>query len=209
MATDPNQYRLVTFDPGGTTGWAYFIIDQRAFSRPEHKVLAYVRGWNCGEFTGPEHRQLEACALLLKNARWGPLPFVPRMDVVSEKFDLVQTVGGHNLLSPVRINAVLDWLCYQNGLPLNLQARQMRTGVTKERLQLYGFSNPLNSKGRWSTTGNGKDAFAAMQHAIVWLRSLKAESRKRPWKMSDQSSTNAWWDCACDDGYECDLTHPR
>lgn len=175
---NPPEYRLVVFDPGGTIGWATFTVDCRAFVKPEAKVLRWLKEWNCGEFSGTENSQLSEASALLYRSRYGlpPNQYVRSMDAVSEDFDLVQTRGGKNLLSPVRINAVIDWelqrLC---GLKLFLQKRTMRTGVTPERLRRYGF------EGRWSTTRKGKDAFAAMQHGIVWLRRVKARSLQRPW----------------------------
>lgn len=214
MAQEPNEYHLVTFDPGGTTGWAHFSIDYRAFSRPRNKILRYLKGWKCGEFSGSEHEQLERACRLMKAAKWGPMPFVNRADFVSEDFDLVQTTGGKNLLSPVRINTVLGWEAHKLGAELILQRRAMRTNVTPERLKLFGFDSPFSTRG-WTTTGKGKDAFAAMQHAIVWLKRIKAESMSRPWKLGDSQTANAFWDCRCEEGrrngkrYRCDITHPR
>ena len=206
MARKPNEYHLAVFDPGGTIGWAHFIVDYRAFSRPEHKVLRYLKSWDCGEFTGQEHEQLDDALALVRRAHFGDMPYTTRTDVVSEDFELTQLVGGNNLLSPVRINAVLDWECRKQGLRLRLQKRQARTNVTPERLMEFGFKSTGK---RWTTTGRGKDAFAAMQHGVVSLRRTKEESRSRPWKLSDTISSNASWDCACELGRRCDLTHPR
>lgn len=213
MAIDPNEYHIVAFDPGGITGWAHLILDARAFSRPEHKALKYLKHWTCGEFEGPENQQVTACAALIWKAKFGEMPHNTTTDAISkggkadflaEDFELTQMIGGKNLLSPVRINAKLDYICYTFGIELHYQRRTMRTGVTPERLQLFGFNPPGK---RWTTTGKGKDAFAAMQHAVVWLRRTKEKSRGRPWKLSDGGTHNAYWDCACDDGERCDLRH--
>lgn len=205
MATKPDEYHLVFFDPGGTIGWAYFELDQRAFSRPEHKVLASIRFWDSGEFTGQEHEQEQMAVDLIDRAMFGPMPFNSRTDIGSEDFELTQMIGGKNLLSPVRINAVLDWECRKHGLTLQLQARQLRTSVTRERLKLWGFDERFR-----------KDEFAAVQHAITWLRRVKQKSLAHPWKLSDGSSHNAFWDCACSRGRgrngrraKCDLIHPN
>lgn len=219
MSRSPNEYNLVTFDPGGTIGWSHFVLSCRAFSRPEHKVLRFVESWDCGEFSGSEHEQLEEAKRLIHRARFGEMPYVAstdvvttgysRTDIVSEDFELTQTIGGKNLLGPVRINAVLDWECNQLGMKLTLQRRSMRTNVTPERLKLFGYSSPFRKTGEWSSSGRGKDAFAAMQHAIVWLRRVKDESKSKPWKLSNKQHANAYWDCACERGRRCDLTHPR
>jgi len=218
MARKPNEYHLVTFDAGGTIGWSHFVLDCRAFSRPTHKVLRYVKSWDCGEFSGPEHTQLGEASRLIWRAKFGDMPYnstvdvvaggLARADIVAEDFELTQLIGGKNLLSPVRINAVLGWECYRWGLNLELQRRSLRTGVTPERLLLFGYAPPGRAK-RWTKTGKGKDAFAAMQHAIVWLRRVKAKSLGRPWKLSDGQTDNAKWDCACERGERCDLVHVR
>lgn len=219
MSTNPNEYHLVTFDPGGTIGWAHFILDCRAFSRPEHKILRFLKTWDCGEFTGQENEQVGEASRLIWRAKYGDMPYntttdvvsagLSKADFVSEDFELTQMIGGDNLLSPVRINAKLNWECYRWGLDLQLQRRSMRTGVTPERLKLFGFDSPMNRGGRWTKTGKGKDAFAAMQHGIVWLRRTKEKSKSRPWKLGDKQTANARWDCACARGRRCNLAHPR
>lgn len=199
------NYHLVTFDPGAAaTGWAHLVVDERAFTRPANKVLRNLKDWNCGEFTGPEVAQLDEARRLIWRARGFEQFEHNRCDVVSEDFELTQLIGGKNLLSPVRINAVIDWLCQtQFGLKLELQRRTMRTSVTPERLRAFGFER------KWTKTGRGKDEFAAMQHAIVWLRRLKERSRSHPWKMTIDGTRNARWDCSCQRGWKtCDLDHP-
>jgi len=204
VATHPNEFHLVWFDPGSAaTGWAHFIIHARAFARPDRKITPNLEYWDCGEFTGDDHDQYRQAKDLVYASHFLPKPFTARVTVGSEDFDLVQTVGSkNNLLSPVRFNSVLSWEVMQHGLALELQSRSQRVQVTKERLEAYGF------KGPWRHSGKGKDAFAAMQHAVLKLRRIKAESRRNPWKLSDGASANAYWDCACSDGKRCDITHP-
>lgn len=103
----------------------------------------------------------------------------------------MQTMGGKELLSPVRLNAGIDYICYKQGLPLRYQNRAMRTQHTPQVLNAYGF------QGKWKTTGKGKDEFAAMQHAVMWLKRVKEKSKGHPWKLSDGIVFNAYWDCAC------------
>jgi hypothetical protein len=219
VGSDPNEFHVVAFDPGGHIGWAALSFDLRAFSRPENKVLRYLKRWECGEFDGPEMDQCRSAEQLIWRTKFGDMPFnapvdvlsagLSRADILSEDFELTQLVGGANLLSPVRINAILGYACHKWGIQLNLQRRTMRTGVTAERLQLYGFESPFGRTGKWSTSGKGKDAFAAMQHAVTWVRRLKEESRRKPWKLSNGIVHNAQWDCACEDGKRCDIVHPR
>jgi len=202
-------YHILWFDPGAAgSGWAHLVIDQHAYSRPDNRVLANVLSWDCGTFTGTDLEQYNlAVTFMLHVHNFSSLR--PRFAIGSEDFDLVQTVGGKdNLLSPVRFNAVLGWEASKLGHKLVLQNRAMRTQQTAERLNAFGFID------RWSKTSKGKDEFAAMQHAVTWMRNVKQKANDLPWKLSDGISTNARWDCACERGRNgktkvCDLSHPR
>jgi hypothetical protein len=205
-----NEFHLIALDPGGAaTGWAHFVLDYRAYSRPENKVLQWLKSWDCGEYLGSEVDMVKSLkARIHAIRRPAYADNVPRTEIVSEAFDLKQTIGGDNLLSPVRINAMVTWVVEEYGLKLAVQNRALRTGTTAERLVQYGF------EGRWGKTGRGKDAFSAMQHAVYRMRAIKQDSVKHPWKLSDGIVTNAYWDCACSIGRDpigrpkCDLIHP-
>ncbi len=187
----PNEYHLVWFDPGqAATGWAFFVVDCHAFSRPEHKILPNVISWNCGEFTGPENDQLEMAERLIYTAHYAG-QFRARCEIGTEDFQLSQTMGGRELLSPVRLNAAIDYICYKQQLQLQYQNRAMRTQHTPAKLNAYGFT------GKWRDSGKGKDEFAAMQHAVMWLKRIKSKSVGHPWKLSDGIVANAFWDCSC------------
>lgn len=203
-----NQYQVTVFDPGrAATGWAWFSVDFRAFSRPENKLLRWITDWNCGEITGPEHDMLRQCVgrILVMLHDDGGVPYL-QAQVVSEDFELTQLIGGQeNLLSPVRINAVLEWECKNRAIKFALQRRTMRTSVTPERLVLWGF-RPKHGR-RWTKSSKGKDEFAAMQHALVWLRKLKQESKTHPWRLQEADG-GQYYDCDCSEGKKCDMIHP-
>lgn len=172
MAAKKNEYHIVWFDPGGRTGWAHLTVHRRAFIKPENKVLANLLEWETGEFDGTEHVQIRAATELIQKAHYGEMPFVTTCDVGSEDFELTQLIGGKELLIPVRMNAILDWECQRlHGLHLLLQRRNERTNVTKDRLKSWGMG--------WT----GKDSFAAMQHAVTWLRKVKQKANRLPWKL--------------------------
>ena len=216
-----NKLYVTWFDGGGTTGWADFIVDFRAFSRPENYVQQFLYTWECGEFTGPESAiyaaavQHVSAKLDVHQENLSPLQYI----VGGEDFDLVQTVGSkRNLLSPVRFNAVMEWECHKRGITYRYQNRALRRQITSERLQLFGFTPPkwIAHGRRWVTNGKGKDAFAAMQHGVTFLRMLKDKSRSQPWKLMGSDSFNDHWDCACSRPSsrprgarpKCDLVHP-
>lgn len=200
----PDTLSILWFDPGGVTGWAHLCLDVRAFSRPSNKALRYLRWWECGELEGDEHDICREAINLHWRIKFGG-GRTSSVIVGTERFDLVQTIGGEDLLSPVRINAILDYEITQYGSRLEYQQRGERLQVTAQRLEAYGFEGwPRH----WTTTGRGKDAFAAMQHAVMRLRRLKAHSKKHPLKLSRGENPVGRWDCACDRGKPCDIKHP-
>jgi hypothetical protein len=177
MAKSRNEIHFLWFDPGQTaTGWAFFSVHRRAFTNHRAKILTNILFWRTGEFTGTEHSQLEQAKQLMYWVRFNPMPFVCPSYIGTEQFDLTQIIGGRELLSPVRINAVLDWECARTtGLTLEYQARSMRTNVTRARLKEWGLHGV-----------KGKDAFAATQHAIVRMRRLKVETNKKPLELKEE-----------------------
>ena len=218
-----NEFHLTWFDGGNTTGWAEFIVDYRAFSRPEAKVLQWVKFWRCGEFLGTENEVLSAAVNHVRSkvdVNGDNVSYLS-YEVGGEDFDLVQTIGDkQNVLSPVRFNAVLDWECQKVGIKYRYQARQLRTNTTPERLSMFMaplWDRTTVKQRKWRTSGRGKDAFAAMQHAIYRLRTIKDASISKPWKLSEGSVLNAYYDCACRQSSlgkrrikrACDLVHPR
>lgn len=166
----PDLYHILWHDPGAAgTGWAHLVLNRQAFVTPQNKVLANLVQWDCGTYRGAEHDQMHEARnkiLSINGPGWA--------DIGTENFELTQRVGGDNLLSPVRLNAVLSWICKSSaGKELLYQQRSMRTNVTPDRLKQFGF------EGKWSKSGETKDQFAAMQHAVVWARRLKAASLGR------------------------------
>lgn len=199
MASDPNRYQLLVFDPGGTIGWARFDIDAHAFSRPDNRVFDNIISHDYGELNGDEPTNIAHAVGMISALAVGTMPFNSVIEIVSEDFVLTQQIGGRDLLSPVRINAVLDWVCRQHGQLLQYQARQTRTLVTKKWLIKAGLKK-LRMR---------KDEFAAMQHAVTWLKRVKQHADARPWKLAAHGHHNAVWDCACSRGSTCDMPHPK
>lgn len=194
---NPNEFHLWAIDPGGTIGWAHLVVDFRAFSRPEHKILRWIKSWDCGQLSGAEHAKLHELLRMI-GASLTVVPFMA-IRVVGEDFDKSNSPGSkENLFSPVRQNAILGWECIKKGIRFDVQARQMRTSVTRDRLKLWGFGQ-----------GFGPHEFDALSHGIVYLRRMKEESRSRPWKLSEADILNAYYDCNCADGKKCDLIHLR
>jgi hypothetical protein len=183
--------QFIWFDPGGAaTGWAHFAIHIRAFTDSRWELLDHVVAWNTGEFRGTETHMARSCVERALWARWGPpsraTHFPGRLYVGTEDFDRQPNQrGGKEVLSPVRINAMVEYgLATQcKGLTLDYQGRSMRTQVTAERLRRWGFEPPEGY--RWGISGRGKDSFAAMQHIITKMRRVKQDADKRPWSLGE------------------------
>ena len=177
---DPNEFILLSFDPGGAAmGWFMAGVHVAAFARPEAYVMEHLTFWDCGELRGTENEILsQAMGLLNEVVRRAKannrlLPPIPALHIVTEDFDLTQTIGSsENLLSPVRQNAVLDWECRKRGVQLRFQNRNERMSITRERLKLYGFEGTFR-----------KDEYAATQHGVVHLKSIKRQSISSPWRI--------------------------
>ena len=187
LPSKQGYYQVIAFDGGGTTGWAHFIVDSRVFADPRKHVADFIWRWSTGEFEGTPHEIYTAAIDLVHRARYGKMPFLGHVAVVAEDFDLVQTVGGEDLLTVPKFNAVLAYECdKQFGLEVDFQKRTLRLGVTPDRLNLMGLDSPWNNKGRWSKSAiPGKDSFAAMQHGITKLKRVKRRADERPWTDHD------------------------
>lgn len=173
-------HNVITFDGGGIVGWAWMAVHKRAFMERDAMILPNIVDWDTGEWASTRHDQIRQAIELVRKVRFSEQPF-SFIDLVAEDFEFMQTLGGNDLLLPVEFNAVLDWELERNfNLRLQKQKRSLRTGVTADRLLRMGFE-PTTGK-KWTKTGRGKDSFAAMQHAITWLRRTKERSKRRPWQ---------------------------
>ncbi len=190
-------YHLTALDPGGRTGWVHFVVDFRAFSRPENKVLRWLTEWESGEVFGSQRIQVRQIVALMNVIIVLPSPPHSKYDVVSEDFIATQTVGGRSLLIPAELNAQFAHECDIHGIPFHLQLPSMRVNMTKARVRQCGFTQRF-----------GKDEFAAIQHGLVWLRRIKAASITQPWQLPSKDPPGEYWDCACANRKPCDLLHP-
>lgn len=173
-----NLHHFLWFDPGGTMGWAYCRIRREAFVYRDERVLSNVEQWRSGELTGTERQVIQKGVDMVRKLVYSTSFLL--VDIGTEDFDLVQTRGGkENVLSPVRINAVLDWEVGNCGAKLHYQNRALRTSQTRERIKAFGIPSP-----------KGKDALAAMQHLVYRVRTVKKASMAKPWKMNLKDVVN-------------------
>lgn len=152
-------YKVVSFDPGGTTGWAVFCVQFDAMRNIEGKILNRIPYWNAGEFTGDENKQVDEMLGLVQ--AWDDAKIVME-DFVLRKFSMLR-----DLLAPVRVISAFTY-----GLHAVSDSRQIilqqpslaMTTITDDRLRRLGYWTPLSGQ---------PHARDAVRHSITWLRRAK------------------------------------
>lgn len=150
-------YTCVSFDPGGTTGWALFQVWMEALRSSDYSILDNVAFWSAGEFTGPEVRQAEQMVELVRH--W------PGCHVVVEQFVLRQLQVD---LAPERLNARFESLLARDVPAKSFILQQpalAKSTITDDTLSRAGLSAALAGK------PHAKDA---VRHNLTWLRRAKA-----------------------------------
>lgn len=131
---DPDMYIVLSLDPGGTTGWSIFGIHPDAMSGdPAIQVVPNVEFWLAGQFEGEEHDQADEIVDLV--GHW------PSARLVCEDFILRKHSQARELLSPVRLTAVVSWAIRPRYLVLQQPSLAMTT-ITDERQKAMGFWLP-------------------------------------------------------------------
>ena len=155
---------VIWFDPGGVSGWCVFSIHPEALVDPQCLLLQNVTHFACGQFVGTEFdmvdQMLELCDI------W------PGAAVGTEQFKLRKFSQDDNLLVLVRLNAALAYeLRRHRERRLWRQSPSLAfTTVNESRLKAWGY---------WEPTIGQKDARAAVQHGLTFLKRLKTQPKLR------------------------------
>jgi hypothetical protein len=167
----PPHLHVLGIDPGGTTGWALLTVPRGSIYGTERGRFI---GHDWGQFYGAEPDQAEAICRLVREIQ--SLDYKIGPAVVIEDFQLNTHVRGEELLSPVRLAAMIRYASHLRRLGdarVILQHRQIaKTTATDERLQAWG----LYHKGE-------EHARDATRHAVTAIRRAKAspELRSEMW----------------------------
>lgn len=156
------NYKLVSFDPGGRTGWAVFVIAWEAMHLPDYLITANILFWNAGEFWGSVDSQVNEMVSLAEE--WDDA------DIVNEDFVLKQFLPAREVLDPVRINAAFQW-AIQPRIVNYIMPSQGVGQVTDDRLKDIGLYH------HEKLVGN-KDARQAVQTGLAYARQRKAFNTK-------------------------------
>jgi hypothetical protein len=153
----PTLPAVVSFDPGGTTGWAIIQVHPECLISTNYPILENILYRAEGQFEMmSEVDQSKAAAELLD--QWEGAAFLIE-DFILREFSMDRA-----LLSPVRITSHLEWHCYTNYEPrrpvFKQQSQMMLSTVTDDRMRRWGLYNRRS----------GVHAREATKHAIVFLR---------------------------------------
>lgn len=159
--TSSSLYRLDSFDPGGRTGIATFILD---WSQEIGSSFGRIRSWNTKLIEGSDRQQN-----IMMHSYLQADPFhLGKHVVLSEDFILDTFSSDRELLSPVRRNAVLEWHCQELHIPFVTQPREIAMSTaTNERLQRWGFYTKQ------------KDVRAAVKHGLTFIRRCHDDRKLR------------------------------
>ena len=171
--TDPDQYIVLAVDPGGTTGWCVVGVHPDALSGdPEIRILENVEFWTCGQFEGAENDQSDEIVELV--ATW------PSARLVLEEFILRKPSMGRELLSPVRISAVIDWAVRPRYWVRQQPALAMTT-ITDDRQKDMGLWVP------------GKEhARDAIKHAFTFLKRQRERQIQSTMRFRKSAEAARW-----------------
>lgn len=163
----PPHLHILGIDGGGTTGWARLTVPRASvYGSEPGKILS----WDQGQFYGDENRQVDEICRLARETQ--SLDYNIGPAIVVEDFILSTHVRGEQVLSPVRVNAKIDYAIHlgrAGDSRLTIQNRQIaKTTATDDRLKAWG----LYVRGE-------EHARDAMRHAVTALRRAKASAEVR------------------------------
>lgn len=157
------MYLLVTFDPGGTTGWSVFGVWWAALRSDRYKLLDNIDFWSAGQFIGTDREQSAQMAALAQ--AW------PDAHLLVEDFILRTANPRREVLSPVRLTARFEQALEERKDPrFDKVIYQMPTmamsSMPDKRLEMMGHDFINRTRGQ-------EHARDAVRHALTWLRRVK------------------------------------
>lgn len=168
---------VVSFDPGGTCGWAVHRVGRDAleiggwtFARVGHLSWAY------GEIQDRSEWYMVDQMIELVREAWAECDFRrgDMLAVVNEDFQLRMFSQNASLLSPVRINSAFRYAMRGSGVPLFLQQpSDALFTITDERLRLW---NLWDAKAKQGDVEHARDA---QRHGIFFARKYASDQKIR------------------------------
>lgn len=148
---DPDAYQVLSFDPGGHTGWAIFQVHPEAMrGDPEIRVMDNIEWWTTGTIGGEVNANADAMVETV--AAW------PGARLTTEGFLIRQRAVE---LVTVELNAIVTWAIRPRYFVVQSSALALST-VTPDRLKDWGFWVPGREHER-----------DAVSHALTFLKRKK------------------------------------
>lgn len=183
--TDVCRLLILGYDPGVHTGWAALRLDFEMLVTSGFAQLALASGggrdqellaWDTGVFVGSDGAIADQMLALVRGV-WeeGVFDLGPSSDVMAiaqEDFILQMLSADRDLLSPVRVNAVFDYIARPVPVPRRKQlASDAKRVVTDERLRLLNLVRP----------GMAAHERDALRHAVLLARKLCEREFRQRW----------------------------
>lgn len=163
--------RVLWFDPGKVTGWCVVWFDPGVILDRSVPLQSGLLAWKAGFLAGPENVQARVMRQMVKVIGG------PGLCVGAESFVIRQMNMSHEFLSPVRLNARLEFLL-DDGV-------QEQDG--EKRRRFLHFQTPADAK---STLTDGRlralrmytpgpeHARDATRHAVLHVRKMRVAGRE-------------------------------
>jgi hypothetical protein len=169
--TSYNTSAVIAIDPGGTTGWSFLCVEPYALSDPEEKVLGNITTHLHGELSSNVQGNSNIGEAVCVDDLWEFIDAWPQAAIVIEDFVIRNNDRSRQFLSPVRITAQLEWLCWKYQRKHFRQTpADAKTTVSDDRLKAWRL---YESEGG---LGHARDAD---RHAILFLRRAKQDEHLR------------------------------
>lgn len=179
---------VVSYDPGGTTGWAVHRVPIDVLIIGGFKAATRDPrfAWTSGQFFGHEDDMVDSMIDVLKSAYvlgdYG-VNVQDRFVVVMEDFILRRSESDRSLLSPVRIEAKFSRDLYKTGLRwayVKQSASDAKNVVSDARLQAWNLYKPGSEHAR-----------DAQRHGILAARRYASDIGFRFWVDKRQPMAHA------------------
>lgn len=175
MSLSSQHPTVLAFDPGGTTGWSLITVPKMLLSTRDSPITELFdarKDWQHGQISGNECDQVDAMLRLCR------LHF--HACIVIEDFTLRRFDHDKEMLSPVRLTAMLDYALHARSDRRTTfrqqpsEAMQIATDTYLKQLNLYERKGGM---------GHARDAD---RHAVLWLRKAH-DARRGP------ARRHEWW----------------
>jgi len=166
---------VLAFDPGETTGWCLMAVKPEDLTTQAHPLDKVIEHLEYGQIDGRGIGENAAADNIVTLAASHSNAAIVVEDFI---LDFGQATSDRHTLSPVRINAIVNYEMHKMGRNVIVQGRSgVKTTCNDTRLKHWGLYD----------SHSGAHARDAIRHAFFWLRTCRgdtvaaAEARWKAW----------------------------